>query len=122
MLLTPVKTLADSPIVSEPPISETKASQSILPQPAALESQAPVSQTPESKASQSLVTPSNNLKRGIENLKDENLEEALEGFKAARDEAPDSSVAAYFLGITYKKMMDFEAARNMRPSSQAASP
>lgn len=44
------------------------------------------------------------LKQGISNLKEENYEEAVEDFKKARMADPDSSIAAYFLGIAYKKV------------------
>lgn len=128
MLLSPVKTFAESPIVSdgsEPSTPESHAPESVLPvsqasEPNLAESSEPQASETESPTSpplfqsgetQTPVTVSNHLISGTVNLKEENLEEALEDFKAARLETPDSSVAAYFLGITYKKMMDFEAAR-----------
>ncbi|MBI5562830.1 MAG: tetratricopeptide repeat protein [Deltaproteobacteria bacterium] len=69
--------------------------------PAALASSAEPIQLPDSP----------NVKQGIANLKGENLEEAIEDFKRARLEAPDSSVAAYFLGIALKKTQNYEEAR-----------
>lgn len=51
------------------------------------------------------------LKQGIENLKQENYEEAAEDLKKARQEDPKSSVAAYFLGVAYKKVQDYKEAK-----------
>lgn len=51
------------------------------------------------------------IRRGMENLKEENFEEAVEDFKKARELAPGSTVAAYLLGLTLKKIQDFERAR-----------
>lgn len=53
---------------------------------------------------------SRNIINGKENLKAENIEEAIEDFKLAREEAPGSAVAAYFLGIAYKKALAYDDA------------
>lgn len=107
VVLSPFKALADPPVLSQTPISETNTTEPIAPEPASPE------------PAPAVVT---NLMRGTLNLKEENLEEALEDFKAARQEAPDSSTAAYFLGITYKKMMDFDAARKNLSDAVTLSP
>ncbi|HBO83421.1 MAG TPA: hypothetical protein DD641_00190 [Deltaproteobacteria bacterium] len=52
------------------------------------------------------------LKSGITNLKEENYEEAIADLKKAREEDPNSSVAAYFLGIAYKKVQDYKEAKH----------
>lgn len=74
----------------------------------------PATRQASSLSSQSIATKtavSDNIARGTLNLKEENFEEALVDFKLAREQDPKSSMAAYFLGITYKKMMEFENAR-----------
>lgn len=50
------------------------------------------------------------LQQGIAQYRQENYEEALELFLKARQEAPDSSQAAFFLGLTYKQIMDYPRA------------
>jgi tetratricopeptide (TPR) repeat protein len=57
------------------------------------------------------------LERGIWDYKHENYEEALELLKAAREDDANSSLAAYYLGITYKKLQDY---KNARPHLEAA--
>lgn len=52
-----------------------------------------------------------NLEKGIWHYKHENYEEALLSLKKAREEKPDSSLAAYYLGLTYKRLQDYDAAR-----------
>ncbi|MEK6532150.1 MAG: tetratricopeptide repeat protein [Deltaproteobacteria bacterium] len=47
------------------------------------------------------------LEAGIANIKEENFEEAVEDLKKARSMEPSSSIAAYYLGIAYKKTQDF---------------
>src|SRR4030066_254800 len=55
------------------------------------------------------------LSRGIEEYKDENFEEALEILKKARKEDPASSLAAFYLGLTYKQLMNYkEVSANFR--------
>jgi tetratricopeptide (TPR) repeat protein len=51
------------------------------------------------------------LRAGIENLRQENYEEAIEDLEQARSLMPSSSRAAYYLGVAYKKTQDFERAR-----------
>jgi len=50
------------------------------------------------------------LREGIERYKQENYEEAVELLKKAALEDPKSSSAAFFLGMAYKKMMDYQKA------------
>ncbi|MBI5971370.1 MAG: tetratricopeptide repeat protein [Deltaproteobacteria bacterium] len=54
---------------------------------------------------------SESIGRGIANLKEENYEEAIEDFKRAREEAPLSSIAAYHLGVAYKKTQAYKEAK-----------
>lgn len=55
------------------------------------------------------------LSEGIEEYKDENFEEALEILIKAREENPTSSIAAFYLGLTYKQLMNYkDAAANFR--------
>ncbi|MBI4377845.1 MAG: tetratricopeptide repeat protein [Nitrospinae bacterium] len=53
----------------------------------------------------------NDLKQGIANLNEENYEEAVEDFKKAREYNPNSSIAAYFLGIACKKVQNYKEAK-----------
>lgn len=48
------------------------------------------------------------LKEGIAQYKEENYEEAIEILTKARQEAPSSSVAAFFLGMAYKQVMNYK--------------
>jgi tetratricopeptide (TPR) repeat protein len=50
------------------------------------------------------------LKTGIHQYQEENFEEAIEILKQARENEPDSSAAAFFLGMAYKQTMDFNNA------------
>jgi tetratricopeptide (TPR) repeat protein len=55
------------------------------------------------------------LKKGIQEYRAENFEEALELFKEARKTLPDSSIVAYYMGLTYKLTGKYkEAAKNFR--------
>ncbi len=47
------------------------------------------------------------LLRGVANYREGNYEEAYDDLVKARDKAPDSSVAAYYLGATLKKLQQF---------------
>lgn len=47
------------------------------------------------------------LLKGIDLYKQENYEEAAETLSQARKEDPKSSAAAFFLGLTYKQMMNY---------------
>ncbi len=51
-----------------------------------------------------------NLREGIEQYKQENYEEAIELLKKARKKDSKSSVAAFFLGMAYKQVMDYPKA------------
>ncbi len=53
---------------------------------------------------------SESLEQGIGAYKHENFEEALPLLKKARAEAPDSTLAAYYLGINYKQLEKHEEA------------
>ena len=57
------------------------------------------------------------LEKGIWHYKHENYEEAVKLLKGARSKDPDSSLAAYYLGITYKHLQDYKKAR---PNLEAA--
>jgi len=50
------------------------------------------------------------LKEGIKQYKEENYEEAFEILTKARIQDPGSSPAAFFLGLTYKQMMNYSKA------------
>ncbi len=50
------------------------------------------------------------VQKGIEQYKLENYEEAVDILKKARSQAPTSSLAAFFLGMAYKQIMDFSKA------------
>lgn len=50
------------------------------------------------------------LEKGIGLYKHENFDEALEVLKKARAEEPQSTLAAYYLGLTYKQMQDYKEA------------
>src|SRR3989304_10641205 len=63
------------------------------------------------------------LSRGIEEYKDENFEEALELLVKARKEDPASSLAAFYLGLTYKQLMNYkEASANFRDAVKLKPP
>lgn len=51
-----------------------------------------------------------NLTQGIADFRRENYEEALASFQKARKEEPSSSIAAYYLGLTYKILQDYKEA------------
>jgi len=55
------------------------------------------------------------LREGIEQYKLENYEEAAGILSQARKKTPESTAVAFFLGLTYKQMMDYpKAADNLR--------
>jgi len=47
------------------------------------------------------------LQEGINQYRQENFEEAIQALIKARQEDPQSSVAAFFLGLAYKQVMDY---------------
>ena len=51
------------------------------------------------------------LQRGIAEFRQENYEEALDGLLKARSADPGSSQAAYYLGVTYKNLQDYQEAK-----------
>ncbi len=57
------------------------------------------------------------LQEGIRQYREENFEEAIEILKKAREKEPESSTAAFFLGMAYKQTMDFT---NAAPQLEAA--
>ncbi|MEA3428355.1 MAG: hypothetical protein U9Q84_03880 [Thermodesulfobacteriota bacterium] len=60
----------------------------------------------------------NLLRDGIEQYKEENYEEASEILTKARKQDPKSSPAAFFLGLTYKHMMNYpKALENFRDAA-----
>jgi tetratricopeptide (TPR) repeat protein len=50
------------------------------------------------------------LKDGIQQYKDENFEEAVEILEQERQRHPESSLAAFFLGMAYKQIMEYPKA------------
>lgn len=50
------------------------------------------------------------LEKGIGQYKHENYDEALITLKKAREDYPQSSLAAYYLGLTYKQLQDYNQA------------
>lgn len=63
------------------------------------------------------------LKKGIDEFKQENFEEALEYLVQARLKFPGSSSAAYYLGLTYKQTGDYrEAAKHLKDAVELAPP
>lgn len=65
----------------------------------------------------------NSLQKGIEQYKSENYEEAVGILKDARTQEPDSSVAAFYLGLTYKQLKEYGLAeKNLRDSLQLTPP
>ncbi len=55
------------------------------------------------------------LEKGIGQYKHENYDEAAVTLKKAREEDPKSTLAAYYLGLTYKQVQDYkEAIPNLR--------
>jgi tetratricopeptide (TPR) repeat protein len=50
------------------------------------------------------------LDQGVKEYRSENYEEAMAALKSARDKNPESSVAAFYLGLTFKQAGDYKAA------------
>ncbi len=50
------------------------------------------------------------LEKGIGQYKHENYDEALVTLREARKENPQSSLAAYYIGLTYKQLQDYQEA------------
>jgi tetratricopeptide (TPR) repeat protein len=70
-----------------------------------------------------LYAADNSLEQGIEQYKNENYEEALGILKDARTQQPDSSVAAFYLGLAYKQLKEYQLAeKNLRDSLQLTPP
>ena len=57
------------------------------------------------------VSADEKLQQAIWDYKHENYEEALELLKPLRKEQPESTLIAYYLGITYKQLQDYNKAR-----------
>ncbi len=53
---------------------------------------------------------SDSLQKGMDEYRDESYEEAIVTLTKARADEPDSSAAAFFLGMAYKQTMDYEKA------------
>jgi len=65
----------------------------------------------------------NFLARGISEYKAENYEEALESLIKAREQQPESSMAAYYLGLTYKQMGNYgESAKQLSDAVRLSPP
>ncbi len=63
------------------------------------------------------------LEKGIEEYKAENYEEAVDILLAVRYEQPASSIAAFYLGLTYKQMREYRLAeRNLRDAITLSPP
>ena len=63
------------------------------------------------------------LEKGIEEYKAENYEEAVDILLAVRYEQPASSIAAFYLGLTYKQMREYKLAeRNLREAVTLSPP
>jgi tetratricopeptide (TPR) repeat protein len=58
----------------------------------------------------SLYAGGDSFQQGINEYQKENYEEALELFKKAKAESPDSSEISYYLGLTFRQTGDFQAA------------
>ena len=70
-----------------------------------------------------LYAADNSLEKGIEQYKNENYEEALGILKDARTQQPDSSIAAFYLGLTYKQLKEYRLAeKNLRDSLHLTPP
>jgi Tfp pilus assembly protein PilF len=50
------------------------------------------------------------VQKGMEEYKDESYEEAIVTLTKARNEDPSSSIAAFFLGMSYKQTLDYDKA------------
>jgi len=62
------------------------------------------------------------LKKGIYLFRQENYDEALDEFHEIFSKDPGSSLAAYYLGLTYKRMQDYAEARKYLESSLELTP
>jgi tetratricopeptide (TPR) repeat protein len=64
---------------------------------------------------ENLKAAENFLDKGIAEFKAENYEEALEFLIKAREQQPESSMAAYYLGLTYNQMGEYrKASKHLR--------
>jgi len=66
--------------------------------------------------------PKDELKNAVWLYEHENYEEALSILKKLRQEQPNSSFIAYYLGITYKQLQDFQSARPHLEAAAAFEP
>jgi tetratricopeptide (TPR) repeat protein len=65
----------------------------------------------------------NPFEQGVREYRQENFEEALDYFRAARVLAPDSSAPAFYLGLTLKQTGDYPAAaKNLREALRLSPP
>ncbi|MCF8079362.1 MAG: tetratricopeptide repeat protein [Desulfobacterales bacterium] len=62
------------------------------------------------------------LKEGLDQYKAENYEEAAEILENARRQNPKSSTAAFFLGLTYKQLFEYQKAADQFRSSLSLEP
>jgi len=71
---------------------------------------------------QILAAEGTKLERAMWYYQHENFEEALVLFKELRQEEPNSSNIAYYLGVTYKQLQDYPAARPHLEAATALQP
>ena len=65
----------------------------------------------------------NLLEEGIQQYKSEDYEEALDTLTKARKQEPESSVVAFYIGMTYKQLKNFRLAeKNLRDAIQLKPP
>lgn len=70
-----------------------------------------------------LYAADNSLDKGIEEYKAENYEEAAAALSAVRAQQPNSSIAAHYLGLTYKQMKEYKQAEaNLRDAIRLTPP
>lgn len=70
-----------------------------------------------------LFAAENALDKGIDEYKSENYEEAASTLSAVRSQQPNSSMAAFYLGLTYKQMKDYKQAEtNLRDAVSLTPP
>ncbi len=72
--------------------------------------------------SQAPAADSPTLEKGILLYKQENFDEALPVLKKVREEDPKSSLAAYYLGITYKQLQDYKEAKKQLIDATSLTP
>ena len=92
-----------------PPV-QTSVTQTAPTQPQTSPPSAGPQATPPAREQPASVPGQEILIQGVNNFRLGNYEEALDEFTTARAQDPQSSVAAYYLGVTLKKMEQFQNA------------